>query len=229
MERFLKNLVFRLSEQKGLYLSFFCSDKRTRVYNHQLWDTGAFVMQTTSLTPTTSLPILNKDGSGISVTSLGFSGKGYLHALREKGVKLTEWAIDVLESEEFDQQRKPWHTWNLKVIFARQFEERQRTDLVINTFARASGHAFLNVEAAVLFRLRFSDAELHALGLDDWVLLMHIPIPTGNPRTDAVCNQFMLNPADHDHELDARVITPSIRIWSATTALVYQEPEDAPS
>ena len=39
----------------------------------------------------------------------------------------------------------------------------------------------------------------------------------------------MLNPADHDHELDARVITPSIRIWSATTALVYQEPEDAPS
>ena len=186
-------------------------------------------MQTTRLTPTTSLPILNKDGSGISVTSLGLTGRGYLHALREKGVKLTDWAIDVLESEEFDQQRKPGHTWNLRVVFSRQFEERQRTDMVVNTSAKASGYAFLNVEAAVLFRLRFSDAELHALGLDDWVLLMHIPIPTGNPRTDAVCNQLMLNPADHDHELDARVIVPNVRVWSVTTAWVYQEQEDAPS
>jgi hypothetical protein len=103
----------------------------------------------------------------------GTTGTGWIKRLEKKGVELSKWAKDVLNSPDF----KPTNgiISNIAVLKGILWNDSNRTTKNIRAEADKRNFTKPNAEVACLIREMFSDEELEAMGLW-WIVDMHEPI-----------------------------------------------------
>lgn len=116
-----------------------------------------------------------------SVVSDGTTGPAWIERLERKGFRLSRWAKDVLNSDDF--QPTTGVTYNIAVLKGQLFTDEDRTTKNIRSAADQRKWAKPNAEVACLIRENFSDDDLEAMGLW-WIVVMHEPIKDsdGSPR-----------------------------------------------
>ena len=108
-----------------------------------------------------------------SVTSNGMTGPQWIERLEKKGIKLSKWAKDVLNSPDF----KPTNgaTTEVAVLKGMLFEDNDRVTSKIRAEAGKRKLVNPNAELGCLVRDMFTDEEIEAMGLV-WIVTMHKPI-----------------------------------------------------
>jgi len=107
------------------------------------------------------------------VTSNGMTGPQWIEHFEKKGIQLSKWAKDVLNSPEF----KPTNgvTTEIAVLKGMLFEDNDRVTSKIRIDADRRKLAKPNAEVACLIRDMFTDKEIKEMGLL-WIVAMHEPI-----------------------------------------------------
>ncbi len=115
-----------------------------------------------------------------SVTSDGTTGPQWIERLEKKGIKLSKWAKDVLNSPDFKPTKGV--TTEVAVLKGILFEDNDRVTSKIRAEADKRKFVKPNVELGCLIRDMFTDEEIEAMGLA-WIVAMHEPIKDsdGNP------------------------------------------------
>lgn len=115
------------------------------------------------------------------VVSDGTTGPGWIVRLENKGFRLTDWAKDILNSEDF--KTTSGVTYKIAVLKGTMFSDEDRITSNIRAEAGRRKLEKPNPEIACLIREMFSDEELEAMGL--WrIVVFHEPIKDsdGDPR-----------------------------------------------
>ncbi len=115
------------------------------------------------------------------VTSDGTTGKAWITRLKSRGLRVGDYAKQVLRSPDF----KPTSgvTTEVAVLKGMLFEDNDRTTKKIRAEADRRKLSKPNAELACLIREKFTDKEIEAMGL--WyIVAMHEPIndSVGDPR-----------------------------------------------
>ncbi len=108
-----------------------------------------------------------------SVTSDGTTGKAWITRLKSRGLRVGDYAKQVLRSPDF----KPTSgvTTEVAVLKGMLFEDNDRTTKKIRAEADRRKLSKPNAELACLIREKFTDKEIEAMGL--WyIVAMHEPI-----------------------------------------------------
>ena len=115
-----------------------------------------------------------------SVTSDGTTGPQWIERLEKKGIKLSKWAKDVLNSPDF----KPTNgaTTEVAVLKGMLFEDNDRVTSKIRAEAGKRKLVNPNAELGCLVRDMFTDEEIEAMGLV-WIVTMHKPIKDSDGDT----------------------------------------------
>jgi len=116
-----------------------------------------------------------------SVTSDGTTGPQWIERLEKKGIKLSKWAKDVLNSPDF----KPTNgaTTEVAVLKGMLFEDNDRVTSKIRAEAGKRKLVNPNAELGCLVRDMFTDEEIEAMGLV-WIVTMHKPIKDSGGDTN---------------------------------------------
>ena len=112
-----------------------------------------------------------------SVTTNGTSGSDWGSRLEKKGLRIWEWAKDVLNSPDF-KPMKAGITLEIAVIRGTRFIDSDRTTKNVRAEGNRRGWKHgndISPEIACLIREKFTDEELEAMGLW-WIVVMHEPI-----------------------------------------------------
>lgn len=109
----------------------------------------------------------------LSVTSDGTTGPQWIERLEKKKFRLSKWAKDVLNSDDF----KPTNgvIYEIAILKGMLFEDNDRITKKIRAEADKRKLTTPNAEIACLIRENFSDKEIEAMGLI-WIVAMHEPI-----------------------------------------------------
>jgi len=116
----------------------------------------------------------DKDGViSLEVTSDSTIGREWIAYMEKKGIKLAKPAKDVLRSPQF----KPTNgvTSRVKILKAELFSRNDLIAEVIRAEAEKRKLKKPNAEIACLFRKKFTNEEIEAMGLCD-IIVMHEPI-----------------------------------------------------
>ena len=108
-----------------------------------------------------------------SVTSDGTTGEGWITRLESKGLRVSDYAKQILRSPDF----KPTSgvTTEVVVLKGTLFNDENRITKKIRAEADKRKLEKPNAELACLIRLKFTDKEIEAMGLW-WIVAMHEPI-----------------------------------------------------
>ncbi len=108
-----------------------------------------------------------------SVTSDGTTGKDWITWFENNGIRVSEYARQVLCSRDF----KPTSgvTTEVGVLKGELFTDKDRTTDKIRLKAVQSKMILPEAELACLIRRKFTDKDLEAMGLY-WIVVMHEPI-----------------------------------------------------
>ncbi|PKM91528.1 hypothetical protein CVU82_02955 [Candidatus Falkowbacteria bacterium HGW-Falkowbacteria-1] len=108
-----------------------------------------------------------------SLTSDGATGEQWIIRLESKDFRVSDYAKSILCSKSF----KPTNgvTYEIAVLKGEIFSDNDRITKNIRKEAKNRKLSTPNAEAACLFREKFSDKELEAMGLY-WIVVMHEPI-----------------------------------------------------
>lgn len=109
----------------------------------------------------------------LSVTSDGTTGPEWIKRLEKKGIQLSKWAKDVLNSSDF----KPTNgvIYQIAVLKGELFKNEDRITKKIRAEAERRNLQKPNAEVACLIRENFSDEDIEAMGLM-WLVVFHEPI-----------------------------------------------------
>lgn len=108
-----------------------------------------------------------------TVTSDGTTGPKWIKRLKKKGFRVSDWAKNVLESDDF----KPTNgvTSHIVVLKGKLWKDSDRITSNIRVEADKRKLEKPNAEIACLIREKFTDKEIEAMGLY-WIVAMHEPI-----------------------------------------------------
>ena len=101
------------------------------------------------------------------------TGPQWIERLETKGFKLSKWAKDVLNSQDFKPTNGVIN--EIVVLKGMLWNDNQRTTKNIRAEAGNRGFTKPNAEVACLIREMFSDEEIEAMGFI-WLVAMHEPI-----------------------------------------------------
>ncbi len=115
-----------------------------------------------------------------SVTSNGMTGPQWIKYFEKKGIQLSKWAKDVLNSPDFMPTNGV--TTEVAVLKGMLFEDNDRITRKIHVEAARRKFAKPEAELGCLIRDMFTDEEIEAMGLV-WIVAFHEPIKDsdGNP------------------------------------------------
>lgn len=122
----------------------------------------------------------------LTVTSDGTTGVQWIERLEKRGDRVSDYAKSVLRSKDF----KPTSgvMTEIAVLKGMLFEDDDRITKKICAEADKRNLTKPNAEVACLFREKFSDQEIEAMGLW-WIIAMHEPIQyaVGHPFLLVAC------------------------------------------
>lgn len=107
------------------------------------------------------------------VTSDGITGPQWIEYFEKKGIQLTRWSKDVLESSDFKPTKGV--TTQIAVLKGELFSDSDRVTHKIRAEAERRKLTKPNAEVACLIREKFTDKELKVMGLY-WIVVFHEPI-----------------------------------------------------
>ncbi len=148
-----------------------------------------------------------------SVTSDGTTGPQWIERLVEKGFRLSDYAKQLLRSEDFEPTTGV--TYEIAVLKGMLFEDKDRIAKKIRAEADRRTLTKPNAEVACLVRENFSDEEIEAMGLV-WIITMHEPIND----SDDVLDLLGADRSDYGRWLYAYCAYPGFR-WSRGNGFAF--------
>lgn len=147
----------------------------------------------------------------------GTTGPQWIERLKNKGIQLSNWAKDVLNSPDFKPTTGVVN--NIAVLTGELFTDSNRLTSTIRAEAQTRKLLKPNAEVACLIRETFTDEEIEQMGLV-WIVAMHEPIK------DSARNLSLLGTGRSDGGpwLCTSYINPDNRLnrWSGFAFVVSQ-------
>ena len=121
----------------------------------------------------------------LSVTSDGTTGPEWIKRLKEKGHKVSDYAEQLLNSDDFKPTKGV--TYNLVILKGMLFNDSDRITKNIKAMADEKGYTKPNAEVACLIRDQFTNEEIEEMGLM-WIVAMHEPIEDSGGVPNLLCS-----------------------------------------